>query len=224
MIMQASLWRKICLMTLKILFSVWNVTPFLNNVKDLRVHVNLFYIYVMHFQFKEPTCSQDFSQRSIILEHHKSVHEGNPFKCTKCQKTFTFNKVLQNHLKVTHKKSKSELKYVCDACGKGFNNHNHFQKHSDRHKDQKSIPTCSLKLQALLYISIEHVYEKLHWWYNIWLQQNAIKTSCKGNTLKTILRSSMSPIIIWMCTVWSELSCINIWNLFVKHMLKEHKQ
>ena len=53
------------------------------------------------------------------------------------QKTFTFKKVLQNHMKLVHNQSKAELKYVCDACGKGFNNQNYFQQHFDRHKDQK---------------------------------------------------------------------------------------
>ena len=78
-----------------------------------------------------------------MLKHYQSIHEGNPFKCSTCQKTFTFKKVLQNHVKLVHKQAMAQLKYVCDACGKGFDNQNHFQQHSNRHKDQKRFQCAS---------------------------------------------------------------------------------
>ena len=101
-----------------------------DNVKDLCVHEKGCYV-CKRFKCKHPKCDKDFSQNSIMLQHYCSIHEGNPYKCTQCPKTFTFNKVLQNHIKVTHKSTKADFKYVCEVCSKGFDNHNHFQQHAD---------------------------------------------------------------------------------------------
>ena len=69
--------------------------------------------YVNDSNVRTSKCPKDFSQRSIMLEHYKSIYEGNPFKCILCQKTFTFRKVLQNHVKLVHKQATAQLKYVC---------------------------------------------------------------------------------------------------------------
>ena len=82
-----------------------------DNVKDLCVHEKGCYV-CKRFKCKHPKCDKDFSQNSIMLQHYCSIHEGNPYKCPQSPKTFTFNKVLQNHLKVTHKSTKTGLQ-VC---------------------------------------------------------------------------------------------------------------
>ena len=71
--------------------------------------------------------------------------------CTNVQsvpKTFTFDIVLQNHLKVTHKSSQTDFKYVCEVCSKGFDNCNHFQQHADQHTNQKRYQCAACKYKC----------------------------------------------------------------------------
>ena len=110
-----------------------------DNVKDLCVHEKGWYVC---------KCDKDFGQNSIMLQHYHSIHEGNPYKCTQCPKTFTFDKVLQNHIKVSHKSTKADFKYVCEVCSKGFDNCNHFQQHADDTQIRKDTSVSHVTTSA----------------------------------------------------------------------------
>ena len=146
-----------------------------------------------------------------MLEHYQSIHEGNPFKCSTCQKTFTFKKVHQNHVKLVHKQATAQLKYVCDGWGKGFDNRNHFQQHSDRHKDQKRFQCTSMHMH--MKSCIEGITYNCNKCDQTFIQRQYLKNHFEKQHVTNE-----------NCNVYCS-KCIKLYkyrNSFVKHMKKGH--
>ena len=38
------------------------------------------------FLCTDANCKKDFSQKSLMLQHYRSIHEGNPYKCDSGEK------------------------------------------------------------------------------------------------------------------------------------------
>ena len=65
-----------------------------------------------------PGCRHVNSQKSLLNEHVKGVHENNPFRYDVCGETFIYWKSLRKHEKRSHAEpdSKHMFKYNCTEC------------------------------------------------------------------------------------------------------------
>ena len=82
-------------------------------------------------------CDKSFSQRSIMHQHYKGVHQRNPFRCPHCNAPYIFTKVMNHHIKTEHKNDEVKWKYNCTRCTFHTDNKSEFQIHTDRHDDIK---------------------------------------------------------------------------------------
>ena len=73
-------------------------------------------------------CDKTFSQEKYVKQHLKTVHEGiNPFNCQTCQKSFTRKHNLDYHIAATHEVN---LKlFQCPKCEKQFQFKDALNKH-----------------------------------------------------------------------------------------------
>lgn len=84
-----------------------------------------------------PGCDKSFSQRSIMHQHYKGVHQKNPYHCPECNAPYIFSKVMNYHMKKDHKKDEVHFKYNCEKCQFGTDNKSEYQIHTDRHNNFK---------------------------------------------------------------------------------------
>ena len=91
-----------------------------------------------------PGCPKEYSQRSVMLEHHKSVHQATPYLCTEenCQHKYSSQKALKAHIKEHHK---SVFKYRCQVCNQRFFNRTQYSIHLTRHTNIKPFGCMNCK-------------------------------------------------------------------------------
>ncbi|KAE8628073.1 hypothetical protein XENTR_v10007293 [Xenopus tropicalis] len=63
-----------------------------------------------------PVCSKCFSNKSVLIRHHKSHTGQRPFTCSYCEKCFSHRAGLLEHLSL----HAGDRPYVCPECGKCF--------------------------------------------------------------------------------------------------------
>ncbi|XP_075989492.1 uncharacterized protein LOC142985290 [Anticarsia gemmatalis] len=90
--------------------------------------------------------------KRCIYERHLRDHRHNTltelpehlFKCSKCEKRFKTNELLNAHVLSEHSKEK---KYVCDVCGRIFSRQDYLYKHKFTHTGVKrhQCPHCDFK-------------------------------------------------------------------------------
>ena len=86
-----------------------------------------------------PGCGHVNSQKSLLKEHMKGVHENNPFKCGLCSNTFIYWKLFRKHEKHYHSQPESKhiFKYNCTECDFVSDDKTEFQTHMHRHMNVK---------------------------------------------------------------------------------------
>ena len=88
------------------------------------------------------------SQKSLLREHVKGVHENNPFRCELClNEVFIYKKSLQKHEKRYHGElGKVQFKYACERCEFFSDDKTEYQTHVDRHTNTKCFKcnVCSM--------------------------------------------------------------------------------
>ena len=84
----------------------------------------------------QPGCTQEFSQRSIMLQHNQSVHLGQPFFCPdkSCNHRYKSQKALKAHIKEHHEKV---FKFKCTVCRQKFIHKAQYNTHLTRHTNVK---------------------------------------------------------------------------------------
>ena len=84
----------------------------------------------------QPSCSQEFSQRSIMMQHNRSIHLHQPFICQEknCNHRYNSQKVLKAHIKEHHDKL---FKFKCTICGQKFVHKSQYNTHLTRHTNIK---------------------------------------------------------------------------------------
>ena len=66
-------------------------------------------------KFKCSICDTSFTQSGSLKTHTKTVHEGQKFKCSICDASFTQSGVLKRHIATVHEGQKSFKCWICDA-------------------------------------------------------------------------------------------------------------
>ncbi|CAL8135599.1 unnamed protein product [Orchesella dallaii] len=98
-------------------------------------------------------CSVTYTQKSHVLSHLINVHgkkkgeeltpgEGTPPKRHRClypacELKFAEEQQLQNHVEQSHTVSENEEKFMCNACGRVFQNNGALARHSFSHSGEK---------------------------------------------------------------------------------------
>ena len=99
----------------------------------------------------EGGCNCTFSQKSLMHQHLKAVHYGDPFKCEFCTQMFVYKKSLDSHLNQQHQqKEKDEFKYRCSECDKAMDDLTELKVHMNRHQDIKPYK-CNICNQKCFY-------------------------------------------------------------------------
>lgn len=98
--------------------------------------------------FKCPVCQKVFTQKKYLKRHIETKHtnnekkkeniEGQSFSCIRCSKMFSRERYLNKHMK-THLSLPSKKKgmtFVCEVCGKHFDNKGSLKQHHTTHKER----------------------------------------------------------------------------------------
>ena len=95
-----------------------------------------------------PGCKHINSQKSLLRQHIKGIHENNPYRCNVCpEETFVYKKSYDKHFKRYHSGNKTEFKYKCPECDFVSDDKTEFGVHLDRHQNVKRFK-CNLCNQA----------------------------------------------------------------------------
>ena len=88
------------------------------------------------FRCIQPGCNLEFSQRSIMMQHNRSVHLHQPFFCPHkpCNHRYQSQKALKAHIKEHHDKC---FKFKCTVCGQKFIHKGQYNIHLTRHTNVK---------------------------------------------------------------------------------------
>ena len=108
------------------------------------------------------TCGKAFDRKSA-LNFHTQTH-GERYPCNLCEKTFSYKKGLQKHVKYVHDKVKN---FCCEICSKTFGRKEHLTRHfKDIHEEPEegSLHQCgqcasSFKKEQSLKLHIRFVHE-----------------------------------------------------------------
>ena len=108
------------------------------DVDELELHEKKCFLG-RRYPCKYPGCGHVNSQKSLLNEHIKGVHENNPFRCEVCSETFIYWKSLRKHEKRAHAEPDSMhmFKYNCSECDFVSDDKTEFQMHTDRHMNMK---------------------------------------------------------------------------------------
>ncbi|KAF4526758.1 hypothetical protein B566_EDAN015105 [Ephemera danica] len=99
------------------------------------------HVSTIHKQYACSTCLKHFKTIEQRNQHKVKVHEGI-LLCDLCGASCLGRKILQTHMK--NHVLRSERRFKCNICGKGFAKSNDLKRHSSRHLKSKSLkcPKC----------------------------------------------------------------------------------
>ena len=84
-----------------------------------------------------PGCVHINSQKSLLRQHVKGVHEKNPYRCSLCpDETFIYKKSHDKHVKQYHD-TETDFKYKCPECNFVSDDKTEYTVHLDRHHNIK---------------------------------------------------------------------------------------
>ena len=63
----------------------WKCNSTFDSIHDLHKHEKTCYVS-KQFICTDANCKKDFSQKLLMLQHYRSIHKGNPYKCNSCEK------------------------------------------------------------------------------------------------------------------------------------------
>lgn len=106
---------------------------------DCKLHFNSAHEVAAHRQrvhprprrpFHCPHCPLDFTQRSHLNQHVRTVHEKiRPHKCNECEKAFGKKYDLVSHKSAVHS---NQRPHACDVCERKFSKRSNLTRHKDK--------------------------------------------------------------------------------------------
>lgn len=108
------------------------------------------------FKCEVPVCGQNFTKKSLLVEHAKTVSfseayletkpvdqldEGRVHQCQYCGKQYKTRNWLRRHIYFHCSKAKKVIKYTCDVCDRKFKSVVAFRKHKISHRIENDTLT-----------------------------------------------------------------------------------
>ena len=108
------------------------------NVDELTKHEKKCYVKYS-YNCLDSTCHRTFSQKSLMNQHYRSTHLGEPFLCRFKDCTFSSKKSRDRHEKAVHKIKKAGVtfKYNCSECEYKTDDKTDYTSHCDHHNNFK---------------------------------------------------------------------------------------
>ncbi|KAL3858219.1 hypothetical protein ACJMK2_012817 [Sinanodonta woodiana] len=108
-------------------------------------------------EFKCTLCDRSYTEEYKLKEHIQVKHEKSVhFKCQLCYKDFTSKGGLKYHTKTTHN---LDFSYWCKICQKGFNQLQYYQGHINQHAGMKPHK-CNMCNKEFSYIATLSAHRK----------------------------------------------------------------
>lgn len=119
---------------------------------SMRMHV-LLHNNPRSFKCTWPGCMQAFSQQTTLTVHER-VHTNPPlFTCPHCDRTFSYQNVLNNHLDAMHS---GVYQYVCTVCGYGCHRTHHMEAHNTRYHSGQPVALIKRQEQRIAELLTNH--------------------------------------------------------------------
>ena len=84
--------------------------------------------------FKCPYCPATYSDEKSFMAHTRK-HEGRPYACSLCDKTYTVVTALTKHMQ----HHTGNYKFKCSVCDKGYTSQEHYEGHMMKHQGKVRI-------------------------------------------------------------------------------------
>lgn len=92
-------------------------------------------------------CSAAFTQKANLKVHLKTHLNIREYQCPHCERYFSRNTFLKNHIMSVHEKEKP---FVCSECGKTFSRMDSMKRHGALHKEREySCNLCGMTYHTL---------------------------------------------------------------------------
>ena len=159
--------------------------------------------------FKCSVCNKPFSFPTSLRRHMESHSREEPVKCSICAKTYTCRSNLDRHMR-EHKDGTSLL---CEVCGKSFKRADHLQRHELTHKDVEVICSVCGKMcmtKGGLVCHMENSQTNQGQFLRKSVRQ---KEAQKGKKALTLKPYSSRPVLFKMCMQYQRncvLSCSHV--------------
>ncbi|KAK3926163.1 Zinc finger protein 2 [Frankliniella fusca] len=101
-------------------------------------------------------CNKTYSKETLLLQHLKS-HDSKQWECDVCFKSFTTKYFLKKHKRL----HTGEMPYTCGICNKSFTFQQSYHKHLLYHSDDKPH-TCTECGRAFKELSTLHNHQRIH--------------------------------------------------------------
>lgn len=96
---------------------------------NLNRHISAKHVRMRAFECAMPKCGQRFQSKLNLERHMSRIHEGRPFECRECPRTFRRKEGLESHERAAHTKTQQ---YICGLCGVWFGRRLTLEKHERR--------------------------------------------------------------------------------------------
>ena len=183
-------------------YHVTNVKKCSKNVNDLQEHEKSCFQghrYACHL------CTHTNLQKSLLREHIKGKHEGDPFWCSFWpDETFIYKKSLNKHVISVHTPKEAKFKYNCPECDFASDNKTEYQTHINHHENVKHYK-CNLCSQAFFSQS---------------QLMGHLRDSCIANKPKPVVASSSYSDGSFECTVCGKM--LRAENSYQEHFFGQH--
>lgn len=98
---------------------------------NLNRHISNKHDKIRAHECEVKNCGRTFQTRLNLVRHIKAVHEGRPFPCPKCTRTFKYERDLSAHVATVHCQGDAQPQLTCDVCGSCFARQSTLNRHRD---------------------------------------------------------------------------------------------